>query len=104
RDTINRHPAFAQAIDQNSPGWALVMCFEHERIHLETSSVLMREMPLKYLRRPDAWPALPGLHMGKGRFKRPVPGLDYPDENPMIDVSSCQVSLGKPVDWPTFGW
>src|SRR5690606_27946886 len=33
RDTINRHPAFAQAIDQNSPGWALVMCFEHQRIH-----------------------------------------------------------------------
>jgi hypothetical protein len=33
------------------------MGFEHERIHIETSSVLMRELPLALLRRPPQWPA-----------------------------------------------
>jgi hypothetical protein len=33
-------------ITHESPYWALPMSFEHERIHIETSSVLLREMPL----------------------------------------------------------
>jgi hypothetical protein len=45
---------------ESSPLWALYMGFEHERIHLETSSVLFREMPspLKLMQTPKAWPAL----------------------------------------------
>lgn len=42
---------------QDSTAWAFFMCFEHERIHIETSSVLMRELPLGLLRRPPQWPA-----------------------------------------------
>jgi hypothetical protein len=30
----------------SSPYWSLPMSFEHERIHIETSSVLLREMPM----------------------------------------------------------
>lgn len=33
-----------------SPYWALLMGFEHERIHLETSSVLINELPQQYVR------------------------------------------------------
>jgi hypothetical protein len=32
------------------------MGFEHERIHIETSSVLFRELPLRLLRAPPQWP------------------------------------------------
>jgi hypothetical protein len=32
-------------VNQDHPMWALFMGFEHERIHLETSSVLFRETP-----------------------------------------------------------
>ena len=36
---------------------------EHERIHLETSSVLMREMALPLLRRPEGWVRFHGVCM-----------------------------------------
>ncbi len=40
-----------------SPLRALMMACEHERIHLETSAVLVRELPCQHLRRPAAFPA-----------------------------------------------
>jgi DNA repair protein RadC len=57
-DVIMNHPAYdTLATDiQKSQFWALVLGFEHERIHLETSSVLIRELPLKLVRQPEAWP------------------------------------------------
>ena len=36
----------------DNPAWGIVMGFEHERIHLETSSVLMRELPQHLVTRP----------------------------------------------------
>jgi 5-histidylcysteine sulfoxide synthase/putative 4-mercaptohistidine N1-methyltranferase len=104
RNLINTHPIFDKPVTMDSPAWALVMCFEHERIHLETSSVLMRELPLKYLRAPSQWPRLPLAGKTDKRFQRPVAGLDYPAQNPMIGISAGTVTLGKPVAWPTFGW
>ena len=44
-------------INQQSPLWALVMAFEHERIHLETSSVLIAELPIEYVRHPENFPS-----------------------------------------------
>jgi len=104
RDAIQHHPVFDQPCTIDSPGWALVMCFEHERIHLETSSVLMRELPLSYLCEPAQWPPLPMAARHHDRFVRPVAGLHYPGENPLLEVAAQTVSLGKPVHWPTFGW
>lgn len=101
---ISMHPEFDKPITMDSPGWALVMCFEHERIHLETSSVLMRELPLKYLRPPQQWPSLPLSKNPAERSARPVAGLHYPAVNPMIDVAAQDVTVGKPKVWPTFGW
>ncbi|HDZ08772.1 5-histidylcysteine sulfoxide synthase [Pseudohongiella sp.] len=101
---ISLHPEFDQPITMDSPGWALVMCFEHERIHLETSSVLMRELPLKYLRSPTQWPSLPLAGNPAEHVARPVAGLHYPAKNPMIDVAAQDVVVGKPKAWPTFGW
>ncbi|MEK6747312.1 MAG: 5-histidylcysteine sulfoxide synthase [Pseudomonadota bacterium] len=83
---LNRLP-----ITQDTPMWALVMGFEHERIHLETSSVLMREMPIENLRKPDAWP---DFYAAKNTS--PI--------NEMISLPASEISLGKPHDFPTFGW
>lgn len=42
---IETHPALEGAdVNWDHPAWAVFMCFEHERIHIETSSVLIREV------------------------------------------------------------
>lgn len=46
---------------QDSPGWALFMGFEHEDIHLETSSVLFRELPAHCLKKPIWVPPTPPI-------------------------------------------
>jgi len=93
RKLIETHPLLDEPITQESLAWALVMGFEHERIHLETSSVLMREMPVEFLRRPREWPAFEALKNTK----------DYPT-NAMVRLPAGEATLGKPHDFPTFGW
>ncbi len=102
-ELIRQHPEFDRPITMDTPGWALVMCFEHERIHLETSSVLIRELPVEFVRRPESWPDMP-RSVGEMPSADPVAGVHFPAENPLIDVPEQTVVPGKPVDWPTFGW
>lgn len=102
RKVITTHPLLDTPITLDSPAWGLVMAFEHERIHLETSSVLMRELPPQYLRQPDRWPASRNLRTATA--SKPVAGQDYPEQNPLIEVAACRLDLGKPRDWPSFGW
>lgn len=95
RDLILNHPLLEKQhlpILPESPMWALVMAFEHERIHLETSSVLMRELSTELLQEPLNWPK---TFIGK-KSKAPA--------NKMLKVKAGQVKLGKPHDWPSFGW
>jgi len=92
-------------IDQKHPLWALFMGFEHERIHIETSSVLMRELPVQLLGTPPQWPDRAPTSAGRVKAA-PIPpqeGQHYP-KNQFIDVPSTTVKMGKPLDWPTFGW
>lgn len=42
----------ARALGWEDPEWAVFMGFEHERIHIETSTVLIRELPVELLREP----------------------------------------------------
>lgn len=94
-DVIDHHPGLAEGhapIGMDSPLWALFMCFEHERIHLETSSVLIRELPLDRVAQPTAWPA-----------RAPLPTSDTHD-NPFVAIEGGTVQLGKPLDAPTYGW
>ncbi|HAB73931.1 MAG TPA: SAM-dependent methyltransferase, partial [Pantoea sp.] len=44
-------------IDWESPAWVILMGIEHERIHLETSSVLMRQLPVEWVKPQPQWPA-----------------------------------------------
>ena len=96
RNIIETHPAFAESqlpFTPSKPAWALAMAFEHERIHLETSSVLIRELPLEYLKKPEQWPA---MYMALG----PAETL----RNDLIAVPLGNVSVGKPLHEASFGW
>jgi 5-histidylcysteine sulfoxide synthase/putative 4-mercaptohistidine N1-methyltranferase len=100
---ISSHPELGDAhalVRQEHPLWALFMGFEHERIHLETSSVLIRELPVNLVVRPSHWMLLAPQRAEK---TAPQEGVDYP-VNSFITVPASHVTLGKPHDWPTFGW
>ncbi|WP_286262864.1 5-histidylcysteine sulfoxide synthase [Thalassotalea atypica] len=77
-------------ISQDSLAWVILMGIEHERIHLETSSVIMRMLPLEHLSSSEHWPTCPDS--GEG----PV--------NKLNNVSGRTVTLGKSSDDRTFGW
>lgn len=87
-------------ITMQHPLWALFMGFEHERIHLETSSVLMRELPLQLLVKPNAWPEYDEL---QATSLKPIVIKDYP-LNELVEVKVQTVVIGKPADYPTYGW
>jgi formylglycine-generating enzyme required for sulfatase activity len=93
----------------DSPLWALVMGFEHERIHIETSSVLINEMPQSSVRFPSGFaPYHPIIKKTKeeanqGVIRNPELNKDYP-LNEFIAVPAQNVTVGKPRDFPSFGW
>lgn len=101
KNIIQTHPALDEPITIDKPTWALVMGFEHERIHLETSSVLIRELPASLVKEPEAWPAL--LSQPSEQVYYPVAGKDFPENN-MLEMQGGEVQIGKPRSWPSFGW
>lgn len=80
----------SQPITDSHPLWSLMMGFEHDRIHFETSSVLIRQYPVSALTRPEGW------------TYAPTDGVA--PEPDMIHVEPGTVWLGKDRDFPTFGW
>lgn len=70
------------------------MGFEHDRIHLETSSVLIRQYPIEMVKRPENW--------RYGPFK--LEGEKENIQNEMIQIPETQVRLGKSFDYPSYGW
>lgn len=77
-------------IDWDSPFWPIIMGIEHERIHLETSSVLIRHLPLHLIEPHPLWP---------------VCGVDHvAPKNELIDVPGGKVSLGKKHPDPLYAW
>ena len=100
-ELIRTHPIFDEPVTMDKPSWALVMAFEHERIHLETSSVLIRELPLEHVRQPAGWPV--SFSQTGIQNHEPVSGIDFP-VNKLEDISEQEIRLGKPREWPTFGW
>jgi 5-histidylcysteine sulfoxide synthase/putative 4-mercaptohistidine N1-methyltranferase len=77
-------------ITWESPWWAIMMGIEHERIHLETSSVLIRQLPL------DQVVLLP--------FWDICPETGEPPSNELLPVAGGAVHLGKGKDHPLYGW
>lgn len=82
---------------RSGAAWAILLGIEHERIHLETSSVLIRELPEELVHRPLEWPAYSPLSA--------KPSITPAAEaNPLIDVSAGEARIGKTADEPLFGW
>jgi Uncharacterized conserved protein len=77
-------------IDWDNPFWIVMMGIEHERIHLETSSVLIRQLPLDEV--------VPGL------FGKRCPTAGEAPENELVPVPGAALKLGKPFDYPLYGW
>lgn len=78
-------------VQWNDPMWIIMMGIEHERIHLETSSVLLRELPLECVKAHSLWS---NICQDTG----PAPS------NELLPVSGGSVSIGKSKDDPLFGW
>ena len=99
RRVIESDPTLAEQhppITMQSPAWALFMGLEHERIHLELSAVLVRELLLSLIRRPDAWP--PNAPTSAPQ------SAGEPAANLFVAVGGESLVLGKPRDWPAYGW
>jgi len=78
-------------ITKEDPFWAIWMGIEHERIHIETSSVLHRQMPLEFIKSSEDFPLYP------------VRG-DMP-ENTLVSFFGRDVTLGKGnSDHGLYGW
>jgi hypothetical protein len=54
-DHLIRTMPLRMPITWDSPWWMIMMGIEHARIHLETSSVLIRQLPLALLRKHPLW-------------------------------------------------
>ncbi|MDN5874378.1 MAG: 5-histidylcysteine sulfoxide synthase, partial [Sinobacteraceae bacterium] len=77
-------------IDWNNPWWAIIMGVEHERIHLETSSVLIRQQRLDYVRERDGWESCTRAGAAP--------------ENTLVEVPAGHTALGKAFSAPRYGW
>lgn len=78
-------------ITWESPWWAILMGIEHARIHLETSSVLIRQHALEYVQPHPNW--------------EPCRESGVAPKNKLIDVAAGIVKIGKNFENPmTYGW
>jgi 5-histidylcysteine sulfoxide synthase/putative 4-mercaptohistidine N1-methyltranferase len=89
-DEVIRTAPLALPITWDHPFWAVMMGIEHARIHLETSSVLLRQLPLEDLRAHPLWTI--------------CRTAGEPPANDFIDVASGKVRLGKDKSHPLYGW
>ena len=77
-------------INWENPWWIVLMGIEHELIHLETSSVLIRQHAIKHVKSHPAW--------------EPCRKSGYAPQNQLIGVSAGMVYLGKNTIDLTYGW
>lgn len=93
RETVDRLIAtlpLTMPIDWNHPFWAFLMGIEHQRIHLETSSVIIRRAPIDRVRQLPIW----DICRQSGE----------PPRNELLPVAGGKVVLGKSKDHPLYGW
>ncbi|NGO67583.1 5-histidylcysteine sulfoxide synthase [Streptomyces boncukensis] len=94
-------PDLGRPVTDGDQAWALFMGFEHDRIHLETSSVLIRELPRRLVERHAAWPAA-APRRRTTPDNAPVPAAV--PQNAMVQVAGGTAIIGKPRSFPSYGW
>jgi len=77
-------------ISQEDPMWIILMGIEHERIHLETSSVLHRQLPINMIKDNVFFPRCSEV--------APAP------QNEMLSIEGGKICLGKEKDHHLYGW
>jgi 5-histidylcysteine sulfoxide synthase/putative 4-mercaptohistidine N1-methyltranferase len=89
-------------IAKDSFWWVILMGIEHERIHLETSSMILRQAPMKFMQHSSHWPSCT-----EGRF-HPYPTSAVAQgtpKNTIIPIAAGETRLGR--SWEgtkTYGW
>ena len=89
-DRLIRILPIKMPIHWNDPFWAILMGIEHVRIHLETSSVIIRQLPIDQVQPLTIWEIC-------GEWG-PAP------VNDLLPVSGGTVRLGKERNHPLYGW
>ncbi len=87
--TLLQSVELSSPIDVEHPLWALLMSLEHSRVHFETSSMLIRQVPPDQLQQPEGW--------------------HYADDvarstDVWLEVPGGAVQWGKSWTDPIFGW
>lgn len=77
-------------IDWYHPWWVIIMGIEHERIHLETSSVLIRQQQLAYVKPHPAWQTC--TRTGAAPL------------NDLVSIPAGEVYLDKKENAAEYGW
>jgi 5-histidylcysteine sulfoxide synthase/putative 4-mercaptohistidine N1-methyltranferase len=89
-DLIDTAP-ISLPIEWNSSFWVLMMGIEHHRIHLETSSVLIRQLDLSYIEPKSEW--------------APCSLTGEAPSNKLLPVKGGELKLGKTHDQhDLYGW
>ena len=77
-------------IQWEDPFWIIMMGIEHERIHFETSSVLIRQLPIHKVKTHKDWAI---CHTSTSA-----------PENALIAIEAGEVILGRKQPSATYGW
>lgn len=77
-------------IGWKNPWWIILMGIEHERIHLETSSVLIRQHDLSHVKKHPAW--------------QPCRLAGAAPQNDLLEITAGKVFLGKDKSALYYGW
>ena len=86
---IDRMPV-SLPITPQDPAWVILMGIEHERIHLETSSVIIRQLPLEDVSDHPDWAICPDVG--------PAP------ENSLVNIAGSNITLGRTDGDDGYGW
>ena len=81
---------FTLPITEKSDMWIILMGIEHERIHIETSLVLHRQMPLEFIK-------------DVSDFNIFIDTKNTP-QNEMIAIEARTIELGKDKEHSLYGW
>ena len=81
---------FSLPITQDSNMWIILMGIEHEKIHIETSLVLHRQMPLEFINQDLSLDLCTTYSSGI--------------KNTLIDIPAASITLGKPYNHNLYGW
>ena len=88
-DSLISNLDFKLPINKNDPMWIILMGIEHERIHIETSLVLHRQMPIEFIKDVEEF----NICIGKDSFPK----------NSLVRIDKDSVTLGKSDEHNIYG-